>query len=182
MNTQNIETTEPRSKRGLFCTRTNIVYIILIILIISLRCVFEPINIVGRSMEPTYMDGDICIVYKLYDDYQYGDIITIRTESRGKIIKRIIGLPGDVIEIKDSTVYRNGEALDEPYTHEGQYRGFLTDEPVTVKPGHIIVLGDNRPESADSRSPDIGQVPFENIIGKCEIRLFNMHTILNRDN
>lgn len=83
-------------------------------------------------------------------------------------IKRIIGLPGDEVEMRDGIVYVNGEALPEALTDEG---GYLSERdrhdfgPVKVRPGHYFVMGDNRPDSDDSRG-SLGQIPREEIIGR----------------
>jgi len=90
-------------------------------------------------------------------------------------VKRIIGMPGDEIDIKNGLVYVNGEPIDEPYidtitTTDMNSVSF----PQTVEEGHVFVLGDNRHPggSTDSRAPSLGQVPFEAIIGKSQFRIW----------
>ena len=94
---------------------------------------------------------------------EYGDVIAFihpRDTSRA-LVKRVIGLPGDVIEIEDGQVIRNGERLDEPYVVHSDTRSFA---PVVVSDGSYYVLGDNRLVSSDSR--DWGLAPEEHIIGR----------------
>jgi signal peptidase I len=71
------------------------------------------------------------------------------------LIKRVIGVAGDVIEVKDGVVYRNGKVLQEDYIYGGQTPGDMA--PFTVDEGYIFVMGDNRPNSMDSRDPSIGE-------------------------
>jgi signal peptidase I len=78
-------------------------------------------------------------------------------------IKRIIGLPGETVEVRDCTVFINGEPLDEPYVLEQPTSSY---EPHVVPADHYFVLGDNRNNSRDSRAEDIGMIPKESIIGK----------------
>ena len=93
-------------------------------------------------------------------------------------VKRIVALPGDTVDIKDGKVYINGELLDEPY-----YDGITTktdytvNYPVTVEDNHVFVMGDNRPNSKDSRSSSLGLVPFEAIEGKAQFRMWPISDI-----
>lgn len=91
-------------------------------------------------------------------------------------VKRVIGLPGDTIELKDGKVYRNGKKISEPYlnpfdTPDYETRGleYTTKNKITVPEGHIFVMGDNRNNSSDSRK--IGPVPVENVIGKLKFKI-----------
>ncbi len=118
----------------------------------------------GSSMEPTLQEGEYLIVSKVV--YQVhpperGDIIVFRPPSGSEdYIKRIIGLPGDRVEIRDGTVLVNGVALEESYTlSPAPYSGTWT-----LGTGQYFVLGDNRANSSDSHS--WGVLPYENIIGK----------------
>jgi signal peptidase I len=96
-----------------------------------------------------------------------GDVIVFKAPNQGlgqaerDYIKRVIGLPGETVEIHDCTVFIDGEPLDEPYILE-KPRGTMAAE--TVPPGHYFVMGDNRNSSSDSRS--WGMLPKENIIGQ----------------
>ena len=140
--------------------------------------VFQPHQVKGLSMFPTFHDGDYLLtnkfIYRLHPP-QRGDIIIFRApyHEDTDYIKRIIGLPGDRIKIIDKKFYVNGEKLDESkylspdvitfgetYLREGQ--------EVIVPPNNYFTAGDNRPHSSDSR--DYGPVPYANIIGKAWIR------------
>ncbi len=142
--------------------------------------IFSLHTVSGASMENTAHDGDFVLGLRLDNTPEYGDIITFWREEPGGlffnwfesghqvIIKRVIGMGGDVIDIDPvtATVYRNGVALDEPYL--GTPTTNLEDMtgPVTIPEGYYFVMGDNRQHSGDSRSKYIGLVPKENIISK----------------
>lgn len=98
--------------------------------------------------------------------------------KRRYYVKRIIGMPGDTVDIKNGKVLVNGELLDEPY-YEGitSMTDALVDYPVTVEDGHVFVMGDNRPNSKDSRSSDLGLVPIEAISGKSQFRIWPFFAI-----
>jgi|CeladaMinimDraft_18_1061708.scaffolds.fasta_scaffold04423_2 signal peptidase I len=124
--------------------------------------VISPYTVHGASMEPSFHDGDRVMAAK-WGRPDYGDVVIIHreyTEGRSHLIKRVIGLPGDVIEIRDGVVYRNGQALDEPYIKE-PFREDLA--PVLVPDGHAFVMGDNRHDSLDSRH--IGTISLSEISG-----------------
>lgn len=88
-------------------------------------------------------------------------------------VKRIIALPGQTVDLKDGKVYIDGELLDEPY-----YSGITqsidssVEYPVTVEENMVFVMGDNRPHSKDSRSSELGQVPYEAVLGKSAFRIW----------
>jgi signal peptidase I len=115
-----------------------------------------------------------------FGEVQYGDIVVFKSalmDENGtfkNLIKRVIGLPGDVISIQDDAVYRNGERLYEPYTKEGITVGEMA--PVTVPNNAYFVMGDNRQVSTDSRSGIVGFVSKERIDGKVFFRLFPIST------
>ncbi|TZE83371.1 signal peptidase I [Calorimonas adulescens] len=139
--------------------------------------IFEPITVNGDSMIPTLHNGDDLIVFKLpyrFSPPKYGDIIVFKypSDPRYHYIKRVIGLPGDSIEIKDGEVYVNGKKLIEPYINEKTLMDFKLDK---VPDDTVFVLGDNRNWSRDSRYPDVGPVPFKNIIGKATIRIWPLN-------
>ncbi|MBK7874871.1 MAG: signal peptidase I [Planctomycetes bacterium] len=126
----------------------------------------------GSSMAPGIHDGDRILVDHLsyvFQDVHRGDIVVLQYPLDPSLdyIKRVIGLPGDHVEIHDGAVWVNGERLREPYVAEEDARARLA---ITVAPEHFFVLGDNRPHSSDSR--EFGQVPRQNLRGKVEVRVW----------
>ena len=146
---------------------------------------FKPIIIQQESMQPTFYSNDYVIIskqaYTLFGEVEHGDVIVFSTDlldtegNTKHLIKRIIGLPGDTIEIKMGYVYRNGEKIDEPYVNEQGLSGEMG--PVIVEEGKMFVLGDNRRVSQDSRSSELGQIDQEAIVGKVVIRIFPFNKI-----
>lgn len=131
------------------------------------------------SMLPTLQIGDRLLVDKAYfkmSGVRRKDIVVfIPPPEAGKsevMIKRVIGLPGDEVVIKDGIVYVNGEALEEPYELEKPREDF---GPVKVPADSFLVLGDNRNNSFDSRF--WGAVPRQNIIGRAIFRYFPVNEI-----
>lgn len=122
----------------------------------------------GRSMEPTLYDGQRLMVNKFiyrFTEPKYGDIVVFKYPSNPskKFIKRVIGVPGDKVEIRDFVVYVNDVPLEEDYILDvtrGRYG------PRIVPENSVFVLGDNRNNSDDSRFSDVGFVPYDHIVGK----------------
>ena len=146
--------------------------------------VARPIIVDGESMLPTLEHKNMLIVSDMVYEPQYEDIVVVyaprlynaATNGYGKIIvKRVIGLPGDTIRIDFSKgiVYRNGEALDEPYTNSltNIQQNFPNNKEVKIPENNIFVLGDNRNKSKDSRSYDIGMIDVRCVIGKNMLRV-----------
>lgn len=130
------------------------------------------------SMENTIMTGDRIVAARFaywQDDPDRGDIIVFRypDDPSGKtlFVKRVIGLPGDVVEMKEGKVYINGSdaPLDEPYLKETAYGDF---GPYEVPEGKYFMMGDNRNNSLDSRSWVNHYVPKKDILGKVLFRYF----------
>lgn len=127
------------------------------------------------SMLPTIQINDRIFVEKIQpvSNYEFGDIVVFWPPIAGnkdRYVKRLIGLPGDTIEIKDGFLYRNGEKVEEPYIEE---KIKYTFHQVTVPEDHYFLLGDNRNESFDSHSWK--ETPFvaeEDIIGKAIFRYY----------
>lgn len=123
----------------------------------------------GRSMEPTLKDGERLFVNKFiyrFHPPERGDIIVFTPQGANnkKYIKRVIGLPGDTILVKDGKTYLNGEPIQENYIKESM-KG--TYGPYQVPEESVFVMGDNRNHSADSRFPGIvGFVNYDSISGK----------------
>jgi len=131
------------------------------------------------SMMDTLHENDYLIVSRqayLFDKVTYGDIVVFNTSletangDKKRLIKRVIGLPGDTIEIRDGKVYRNEALLEEDYIFEQYTSGSV--KPMVVPDGELFVMGDNRQNSADSRDERIGTVDEKMIYGQAVLRLY----------
>lgn len=154
--------------------------------------VFSTSSVVGSSMEPTLREGDRVVIYSLFYTPRYGDVVALwaadlpNRENGGygeMIVKRVIGLEGDVIDIDpvSGIVYRNGEALSEEYIMENINSENMGNAkyPLAVDEGCVFVLGDNRNRSTDSRYVDdgiadyyVGCVDTRYIEGRAVFRIF----------
>jgi len=130
---------------------------------------FSPVRVVGWSMEPTLYQDDIMIItpssYRFHEPERFDIIVLDRPNAENiLLVKRIIGLPGDRVEIKDGLVYINGNVLsDDIYGAEPMYYSMAE---LTVPEDHIFVLGDNRNQSTDSH--ELGTIPISSIRGKVQ--------------
>ncbi len=117
---------------------------------------FEPIRVDGSSMNDTLMNGEIMFVTKpeyLFGDPQVGDVVICKYPGRTEyFVKRLMGAPGDVIEVKNNVVYRNNESLSEPYLTPDRNSDGFSMAPFTLEAGQYFVMGDNRNNSHDSRN------------------------------
>lgn len=124
----------------------------------------EPIKVEGDSMNPSLYSHQTMLVEKISKTFELpkrGNVVIVHYPgSSNNYVKRVIGLPGETVEIKDSTVYINGEVLPEDYTSGDSY----ADMPAVVVPENsIFVMGDNRANSSDSRY--VGSIPRASIVG-----------------
>lgn len=141
----------------------------------------SPYAINGDSMEPTFSDEDLVMFESLtyaLEEPMRGDVVVFYgTDEYEKIfVKRIIGMPGESIMIKEGDVYVDGDLLEEPYAKKG-YNGefnFREHDGVTynVPLGKYFMLGDNRKNSFDSRTWNDPFVPRENLVGKYYYRIY----------
>ncbi len=140
---------------------------IAVLLAIIIRVfLFEPYIVEGASMFPTLDNHERLVVNKLVyhlNDPQQGDIVVFSHPPYPDYIKRVIGVSGDRIEIKEGVVLVNDLPLEEPYLLEAPYMEF---EPVVVPEGHVFVMGDNRNNSTDSRAKHVGFIPVDKVKGK----------------
>jgi signal peptidase I len=152
--------------------------VIAVVCIIIVLQFFAPMIVFEQSMENTLEPRDCVVLAKrayVFGQVAYGDVVVRRPiledgdSGTEDLAGRIIGLPGDVIEIRDGGVYRNGGRLNEPYIKDGMTEGVMA--AVTVPEDRYFVLGDNRQDSDDSRDARIGFVPKDEISGKVVFRL-----------
>lgn len=161
-----------------------IVTMALAIFVVMYLVAFQPHQVKGHSMDTSLHDKEYLLTDKL--SYKFGapkrgDVVIFKapTNAEYDYIKRVIGIPGDTVMVKDSRVYVNGVLVQEGYLDPGittEPRAFLQEGmAVTVPANNLIAMGDNRPGSSDSR--DWGFVPYENIIGKAFLRYWPLNEI-----
>lgn len=147
--------------------------------------VIKPTIVSGESMYPTLNDRDYLILNRLsykFGEIERGDIIVFKTnlkQDNGKekdLIKRVIAIPGDHLVIENSKVYINDELIDEPYIHNAYTSG---DIDIVIPENKIFAMGDNRENSKDSRSEDVGLVDENDILGEVMVRLLPISNIGN---
>ena len=132
----------------------------------------------GASMEPTLNDGDNLIVDKIsyrFKEPERFDIIVFpfRYEEETYYIKRIIGMPGETVQIDENgNIYIDGEVLREGYGKEVMLSPGRAAETITLAEDEYFVLGDNRNNSSDSRDPSVGNIRRDTIIGKAWVRIW----------
>lgn len=141
--------------------------------------ILQPNQVKGDSMEPTFQSGDYIITSKItykFKKIERGDVVVFNSPKNPDIeyIKRIIGLPGDKVEVRNNEVYVNDQILPETYISAKTNlweTGYLKEGvPIIVPENFIFVMGDNRPRSSDSR--EFGPVPISSIVGTVIYRYF----------
>ena len=138
-------------------------------------------HVSGESMENTLDNGDQLIVDKItywFQDPERFDIIVFpfHYKENTYYIKRIIGLPGETVQIADGTIYINGEVLEESYGREVMQDPGIAAEPITLGEDEYFVLGDNRNQSSDSRDPSVGLIHRDEIIGRGWLRIWPLNS------
>ena len=150
------------------------VYVLTIVAAVAVliaTLVLPVLQIEGTSMEPTLYNGDIVLLMKT-TRFDRGDLCGF-TWNNKLLIKRVIGVPGDWIEIDtDGTVYLNGEKLDEPYVEQKALGECDLEFPYQVPQEQFFVIGDMRESSIDSRNTVIGCIPKDQIVGKVFFRVW----------
>ena len=131
----------------------------------------------GSSMENTLSDGDNLIVdkltYRFSDPKRFGIIVfPYKYEENTYFIKRIIGLPGETIQVTDGKIYINGQVLDESYGREVLKSGGIAETPITLGEDEYFVMGDNRNDSMDSRDPSVGVLHKSELVGRAWVRIW----------
>ncbi len=148
----------------------------IIVVFIIFACFFRVLGVDGESMLPTLKDKDWLAISGITTNIERGDIVVVTQpwERNVPIIKRVIAVGGDVVDIDfdNHKVYVNGKELYEPYINEPTAVSYDVTFPVMVEEGKVFVMGDNRNVSLDSRSSKIGFIDEGYILGKALIRLY----------
>jgi signal peptidase I len=178
--TQSLET--PKKKKELWEWGKALVIAGLIALIVR-TFLFAPYIVDGHSMDTTLHDQERLFVDKaiyFIEKPKRGDIIVFHANPTKDFVKRVIGLPGDTVEVRHDSLYINGKAIPEPYlaenkkSMEGTGMPLTMDfGPVTVPEGKIFVMGDNRQNSLDSRF-QLGPVNLNQVVGRSEFVFWPM--------
>lgn len=170
------------------------------VVVLIFTYILHPVNIVGHSMLPTLNatakddDTDKIFMTTVYFDINYGDILVIDKnenyliDNSGNayipessainecIIKRVIAVGGQTIDIRDGHVYVDGEMLNEPYINEpdstADLGAFTGQYPITIPDGYYFVMGDNRNHSTDSRAVSVGLIKEDQIYGKALVKYY----------
>ncbi len=166
--------------------RTILGYILYILVIIGLTWMIvtfvgQRTRVSGQSMETTLQDGDNLIVdkisYRFHDPSRY-DIIVFpyKYEENTFYIKRIIGLPGETVQVKDGYTCINGKKLtSDIYGREVMDEPGIAEEPIKLGSDEYFVLGDNRNHSQDSRDPYVGVLKRSDLMGRAFVRIYPLN-------
>ncbi len=154
------------------------IVVALVITVVLYLFIMTPHEVVGNSMHPTYKNGEYLMANKItyrVKQPERGDVVIFKYSDTQDFIKRIIGLPGDTVMLKDGKIYINGKQLDESaylsstvYTNGGDF--LKEGQSIKVPEGEYFVCGDNRPHSSDSRV--FGPISLSRVKGKAWIVYF----------
>ncbi|MBQ9011821.1 MAG: signal peptidase I [Bacilli bacterium] len=151
-------------------------YIVIIVVVIFIRSfIITPVQVEGTSMYPTLKDNEVLMLKKYDQTYERFDIVVFEYNNT-KLIKRVIGLPGETVEYKNGELYINDNYVEEKFSRNSQTDDFkLSDIKLNKIPqGYYFVMGDNRNNSTDSRI--IGVVSSDKIKGTTNFSVFPFDT------
>lgn len=180
---EGVQTNQKYLSGGRFVSDIIETLLLAVIFFVGINAISARVRVDGYSMRPTLDDGEFVLVNKLsyrLGETSRGDIIVFHfpVNPQEDLVKRVIGLPGDTVLVKDNQVYVNGQVLNEPYIAQAP----LYSGEWTVKEGYLFVLGDNRNNSNDSK--DWGMLPVEEVVGKAILIYwpFSMWNVLEHVN
>jgi len=159
-----------------FCLSGCFIWFICCLVLVAVIYIFTPfVQIEGYSMEPNYSDGEVWVLNK-FESIERGDVVVFHQPGKVDLIKRVVAIGGDRVEIDKGSVYLNENLIIEPYLAKGSETiggsFIMNNQKVTVPLGSFLVLGDNRENSLDSRMQQTGFVEGEWIIGELWFRIF----------
>lgn len=181
---------EPKKKPNIFLIILQTLVIFTAIVILLYLFVITPSQVDGPSMEPNFYTGQLLLTNRLVQwlgasdigksiglDYHRGDVITFQKPGYKEFVKRVIGVPGDYVAIRDGYIYVNNQKLIEDYLPPALYTNggdFIEEggESVEVPEGYYICIGDNRPVSNDSRYTSIALINRQWIKGRVILRFY----------
>lgn len=156
--------------------------IVVVASLLIVSFVAQRTEVMGSSMYPTLVEGDQLIVEKVsyhFTDPKRFDVIVFPYPEDPSVhyIKRIIGLPGETVQISGETIYINGEPLEEDFGTSEMGTAGIAAEPITLGDDEYFVLGDNRSVSKDSRYESVGNIHKDDITGKAWLRIWPLNKI-----
>lgn len=175
---RDVTETPPDRRAGRVRRGLAILFVGSLALLLAHALLFEPLRVVGTSMDPTLKEDDRVLVLKLLDAHR-GQLVVFKNpnEPTENVIKRVVALEGDTIAIKDGRVIVNGHEIGEPYlAHPSDHDASLDIAETRVGPGRIFVLGDNRIVSQDSRRA-FGPIDVRNVVGRAVLALWPMRLL-----
>lgn len=134
---------------------------------------YDFVTLSGDSMENNFHDEEVVLIEKQFENLERFDVVicdTGRTGMESKIIKRIIALPGETIQIREGCVFINGEKLEDAITTKMDYAGIAENE-IVLSANQYFLLGDNRNGSVDSRFEQLGVVSENQILGRVMLKI-----------
>lgn len=157
-------------------------YVVIVVVVVLFRTfIATPVRVDGTSMDSTLKSGEILILNKLDRSYERFDVVVVDIEVDGKkskLVKRIIGLPGESIEYKDNQLYINNEVIKD--VAPSRTNDFSLKELYNINKlpqDCYFVMGDNRKYSRDSRDYTVGIIKKEDIVGTTTLRIFPLDKI-----
>lgn len=177
INKENIEKTSPLRNILIWFIDIIIVFVGVYIII---TFVGQRTSVVGESMESTLHNGDQIVIDKFsyrFREPKRFDIVVFpyRMNPEMYYIKRIIGLPGEKVQIKNKKIYINGAELKENFGKEPILKYGVADQPIIVQKDEYFVMGDNRNNSSDSREMDVGNIERKDIVGRAWLRIWPLN-------
>lgn len=158
--------------RSTMLSTISILIVVAAVAVLVSTLFFPVVQVAGSSMEPSLKEGDILVLIKS-DKVEYGDMCCVSWQNK-TLLKRVIGLSGDVIDMDDDgNVHVNGKLLDEPYVENKALGNCEIEFPYQVPENEFFILGDQRESSVDSRSSAIGCVGSDQIIGRVLFRVWS---------